>query len=190
MDIINQYGKEIFSLFVTLLTWAINYFYRSRAKIKAAQPHSYSFLVNEPEYDADGNIINSTQIVNTNSFLVLNHGRETAHNVEITFNWKPQYLNLWPTRPYEEHTDSHNRYSVRFNSLSPNERIGIELLSVNRELPALLNVRSDQAMGKFVEMNTFEVVAPWKVRVSIILATIGLASSIYISLWLLQILIT
>ncbi len=139
MEFISKYGKEIISLLVPFITWLLNVGYKARAKLIWTSPHSFTFLVQEPLRNAEGNILKPTQTVNTASIRVINTGRETANKIELVFNWTPQYLNLWPVRYYEQKTDQDGRNILIFDNLSPKEEIGLEIMSINADLPALLS---------------------------------------------------
>lgn len=189
MELIHQYAKELFALLVPLLTWILNSRFRARAKLQLAAPHRFTFLVNEPLKDEQGNVIKPSQTVHTVSHVLTNAGRETATKVELVFNWKPLCINIWPSRHYEEKTEEDGRYVMIFDSFAPNEQIGFELLSVNSELPWLVNARSDQCTAVTVDMYPQPVVAAWKRRLAVALLLLGFASAIYISVVVLQFLI-
>ena len=95
MEFISTYGKEIVSLLIPFITWFLNVGIKAKAKLIWASPHSFTFLVQEPIRDPDGKVIQPTQKVCTASIKVINSGRETANKVELVFNWKPHYVNLW-----------------------------------------------------------------------------------------------
>lgn len=100
---LQTYGKEIVALVVPLITWGLNTFLRSRARLNVATPHSFTFLIQQPLMDNSGNQVSPTQTIHTNSFVVYNDGRDTATKIEIVLNWKPMCVNIWPSRHYEEH---------------------------------------------------------------------------------------
>jgi len=189
MEFIQTYAKEIFSLFVPLLTWFINNKFKARAKLLLAIPHRFTFVVNEPLRDADGNEISPNQTVHTASHVLTNSGKETATKVELVFNWKPLCINIWPLRHYTEYTEPDNRYVMIFDSLAPNEQIGFELLSVNSDLPNLINARSDQCVANEIAMYPQPVVSSWKRRLAVTLLFFGFSFAIYVSILLLQFLI-
>jgi hypothetical protein len=85
------YGKEIVALLVPLVTWAMNTFFRARARLLWASPHTFTFLVQQPLLDAQGNQVSPSQTVHTRSLIVWNAGKDTATNVESVFNWEPLY---------------------------------------------------------------------------------------------------
>jgi len=142
MDFISTYGKEIVALLVPFITWFLNVGIKPKAKLIWTSPHSFTFLVQEPLRDAEGNVLRQTQKVETASIKVINTGRDTANKIELIFNWQAQYINLWPVRHYEQKTDPDGRHILIFENLSPKEEIGIEVMSINADLPALLLVRS------------------------------------------------
>lgn len=189
MIILQNYGKEIVALVVPLITWWLHTFLRSKARLNVATPHSFTFLVQQPLIDHEGKQISPTQTVHTNSFIVYNSGREPATKLELVFNWKPMCLNLWPMRHFEEHTEPDGRYVLIFPSLSPNETLGCETLSVNADLPNLITVRSDQCVAQFINMYPQPVVGPTKKRIHGFLLAAGLAAVVYGFIVLIQLLV-
>lgn len=185
-----QYAKEIFAFFVPLFTWILNNHFKAKAKLNVASPHGFMFLVQEPIKGADGAIISPSQTVRTMSHIVTNPGQDTATKVELVFNWKPPCINIWPSRHFTEHVETDNRYIMIFDSLAPREQITCELLSVNNELPALINVRSDQCTATNIALFPQPVVAPWKQRIAATLMFLGLSLSIYLTTLFLQLLLT
>ena len=189
MEFIQQYAKELFALLVPLVTWILSNRFRARAKLQLGIPHSFTFIVQEPLRDKEGNVLRETQTVHTASHVVTNSGRETATKVELVFNWKPLCINIWPSRHYEEHSGQDGRHVMVFDSLAPNEQIGFELLSVNGDLPALANARSDQCTATSIAMHPQPIVAAWKRRLVVTLLFFGLSFSIYLATLILQFLI-
>lgn len=86
MDILMIYGKEIVALMVPCIAWALNYFFRAKAKIHFSTPHQFTFLVQEPLKDPEGNVIKPSQTVFTKSLLIRNAGKIPVTNAEIVFN--------------------------------------------------------------------------------------------------------
>lgn len=189
MTAIETYGKEIVALLVPLITWTMNTFFKAKARLFLANPHTFTFLVQQPRLDAQGNQIAPTQTVHTRSLMVWNAGRETATKLELVFNWKPLCINIWPSRHFSEHMEPDGRYVLIFDSLAPNEYLGCELLSLNSDLPNLAIVRSDQCVAQSVTMYPQPVVAVWKRRVGAGLMFAGLALTVYASILLLQFLV-
>ena len=189
MNIFETYGKEIVALLVPLITWLLNTHFRAKAKLLVATPHVFSFLVQQPLVDAQGNEISPTQTVNTQSLLVWNKGKEAATNVEWVFNWKPECINIWPVRHFEELIEADNRYVMIFKSLAPNEHMGCEIFSINKELPQLGIVRSDQCVADNIVMYPQPVLPNWKRRIAVVLLLAGLAAVVYIAIATLQFLV-
>jgi hypothetical protein len=189
MTFLETYGKEIFSLLVPLLAWLLNRFFKAKAKLQVALPHQFTFLVQQPYIDEAGKEISPTQTVKTNSFIIRNAGRESATKVELVFNWKPMCLNLWPLRHYEEHVEPDRRYVLIFDSLAPDEVIGVEVLTVNAELPNLVTVRSAECIAQNISMYPQPVVSNTLRNVARVLMVLGFAASIYIGIFLIQFLV-
>lgn len=184
MTWLTEYGKEIVSLLIPFITWFLNVGIKPRAKLLKATRHAFTFIVQEPIRNAQGEVVQPNQRVCTASVQVINSGRDTAHKVEAVFNWKPQYLNLWPVRSYEEKTDGDGRYMMIFDNLAPKEEIGIEIMSVNGDLPGLIQVRSAECIALDVQLMWFIRVAPWRIQLGRGLFLLGFGTAIY---WLLTI---
>ena len=189
MNFITDYGKELVSLIVPFIAWLLNVGLKAKAKLIWTSPHSFTFLVQEPIRDEEGTVIRPTQNVATASVRVINTGRDTAHKVELVFNWKPQHLNLWPVRYYEEKQGQDGRHMLIFENLSSKEEIGLEIMSVNAELPALLQVRSAECTAQNVQLMWLMKASNWRINLARILVLIGVSSAIYWLITLLQFLI-
>lgn len=189
MEFLETYGKEIVALIVPFIAWALNTFFKGKARLRIAQPHTFTFTIQEPLKDPQGKVVAATQTIQTRSFMVQNAGREQATKVELVFNWKPMCLNIWPPRHFEEHVEADKRYVIVFSSLSPGETVGCEVLSINVELPNLVTVRCDQAVG--VAVNMYPQPVPNRVirAASTALLALGLASAVYWAILLIQFLV-
>ena len=183
---LQTYGKEFVAILVPIILWVLNYAFRARVKLNLAMPHAFAFLVMEPLRDEQGNEISPTQTVQTRSFFLSNSGRATATKIEILFNWKPLCLNVWPPRHFEDIQEQDNRYTLTFESLAPNETIGLYVLSVNNELPNLASARCDQCVAKHIDMYPQRHVPAWKRRLAGFLTLAGIATVVYGFIALLQ----
>lgn len=189
MTFLETYGKEVFALLVPVVTWVLNGLFRAKAKLQVALPHQFTFLVQQPLINEDGEHISPTQSVNTNSFIIRNAGRETATKVELVFNWKPMCLNLWPVRHYDEHIEPDRRYVLIFDSLAPLEVLGVEVLAVNEDLPSLITVRSAQCNAQSITMYPQPVVSNAARRTAVALMALGLAAAVYLGIVVVQFLV-
>lgn len=189
MSPLETYGKEIVALFVPVVTWALNTFFKAKARLLLASPHTFTFLVQQPLLNSQGQQIAPTQTVHTRSLLVWNAGKDTATKVEWVFNWKPLCINVWPPRHFDEHTEPDNRYVMLFESLAPNEYLRCELFSINADLPRLLIVRSDQCVAQTISMQPRPVIPNWKKRIARALMFAGMALVVYMTIVLLQFLV-
>lgn len=189
MGFFENYGKEIVSLLVPLITLLLNKYLRSKAKLEVAWPHQFTFLLQQPIIDAQGKQLAPSQIVYTNSIIVRNSGSEPATNVELVFNWKPMCLNLWPIRHYKEYSEPDNRYVLIFDSLAPGEVLACEILSMNIEPPKLITVRSTECIAKNINMYPQPVVSNAIRLIASALIFLGFATSIYFIIILIQFLV-
>ncbi|MBZ5588199.1 MAG: hypothetical protein LAO05_06525 [Acidobacteriia bacterium] len=189
MTFLETYGKELVALLVPLVAWALNTFFRARARLSLANPHTFTFLVQTPLVDPQGKQIAASQTVHTRSLIMWNAGKETATRVEWLFNWKPHCLNVWPPRHYQEHIGPDSRYTIVFDSLAPNEYLGCELMSLNAELPSLLVVRSDQCVAQNINMFPQPVISNPQRRIRTALQLAGVGLIVYLAIVLLQFLV-
>lgn len=189
MILLETYGKEIVALLVPFVTWALNIFFRAKARLLLASPHTFKFVVQEPWLDPQGNQISPTQTIHTRSLLVKNDGKEAATKVEWVFDWKPLCINIWPSRHFEEHTEPDNRYVMIFESLAPTEYFRCEIFSINRDLPNLITVRSNQCVAQTINMYPQPILSNWKRRIAIFLMLAGLVLVVYATINLLQFLV-
>jgi hypothetical protein len=189
MNFFELYGKEIVALIVPFITWFLSSFLKGKARLNVSNPHKFTNIINTPLLDDNGNELQPNQYINTSSYLVLNAGREKATDLEIVFNWKPFGLNVWPARKMTESTDSNSRHILTFDSLAPNEAIGFELVSINRELPGLITVRSNECTGNFVDMYPQPVTKDWIKKAALVLMLAGMGMIVYISIILIQFLV-
>ena len=104
----------------------------------------------------------------------------SATSVEIVLNWEPQFFNVWPLRSFTKNVLEAGRFVINLSSLSPNESFCIELMSINRELPALCNVRSDQGESRNLAMDLQPV---YSKATSIFVVWLMAAGAVF-SLWL------
>ena len=189
MNFLATYGKEIVALLVPFITWFLNVGIKARAKLIWTSPHAFTFMVQEPQRAADGSIVSPTSKACTASIRIVNVGRDTANKVELVFNWKPHYLNLWPVRYYEQKTDQDSRHILIFDNLAPKEEIGIEIMSINADLPALIQVRSAECLAKNVPMMWIAYVPPWRIAAARFLLLLGCSAAVYGIIALIQFLV-
>ena len=180
MEFLKTYAKEFVALMVPLVTWFLNSKFKPRARLVWSTNHAFNFLIQEPRRNAAGEVISSTQMVRTASITLNNSGKDAAKNLEVVFNFKPAYMNVWPLRPFGEHLSEDGRYTVRLSSLAPEEFLSFELLSINDDLPALANVRSDQCTAKQIQTIPIPSIPVWKHRLAVFLILAGLAAVVYV----------
>lgn len=180
LAVLQTYSKELVTILGVFLTFGLNRFLKSRAKLIFGRRHAFISLVEEPLKDADGNVVSARQTVRTESVMIRNDGREPAKNIEIVFNWKPQSLNIWPVRHYEARDSQNDRWSIKLDSLASGEDLNLEILSVNHDIPAILTMRSEDQLARMVE---FEVVRSFSSKTKsllVALMVLGLATSFYL----------
>lgn len=183
MAFIQTYAKEIVAILVPFITWLLNSSQRHRPRLIRGTRHAFTFLVDQPLIDPQTKqVVQPKQTVNTASVVIHNSGKQTATKLEVVFNWKPMCLNMWPSRHMEEKIEADGRYVIIFDSLAPNEFVGLELLAVNTNLPGLVNVRSDQGTATEVPMGPQRIIPTWQRKLWTVLIWVGLAAVAYLVL--------
>lgn len=186
MNIFTLYGKEIFAFVVPVFTFLLNKYFKNGAKISYGELHQFTFLIQEPLKNNDGDIVKHAQNVHTLSYIFNNEGRESATNVEIIFNYPPMYLNVWPARHYELKRDSDGRHIMVFDYLAPNEAIRCEVMSINENLPSLLSVRCKEGLAQQIGLYPQKVINPRTINFVRFLIFLGSVSLVYLVVVLLQ----
>lgn len=186
MNILSQYGKEIFAFAVPIFTFMLNKYFKSNAKLEYGVWHSFSYLINEPIRNDDGDVISPTQTVHMHSYVFKNEGRESASAVEVIFNFRPMYINIWPSRHYELKVDDERRHIMVFDYLAPQESFRCEVMSINRDLPELLSVRCKEGLGKLIGISPQKIFKASTINFLRLQIFLGMVSTVYLILVLLQ----
>lgn len=183
---IANHQKELWSIATVLLAFSLNRFFRLRPRLNYSVGHSFNLLVEQPLLDNDGNQVAQRQVARTASITVGNSGLQPAKAVEITFNWKPQILNVWPARKFDESVGAFDRYSMKLDSLAPGEQFSIEIMSINAELPLLTAVRSEDCVGRMIKMEAQRVWPTWVLRLIALDMVLGAVAAVYLLVTLVQ----
>ncbi|MGJ7497184.1 hypothetical protein ACSFA8_19150 [Variovorax sp. RT4R15] len=181
------YGKEIVALLVPFLTWVLNVGIKAKVKLIWTSPHSFTHLIQgiggEPGQPARSGTLHVA------SMVIVNAGRDTATNVEVVFNHKPPFLNLWPVRPAQEHVGADGRFTLTFTSFAPKEELRLEMIAVDSQVPGVLLVRSDQHVANRLDMRYVRRLPNWQNRLIVFLLFAGLGTVVYWGIALTQILV-
>lgn len=180
MLLVQTYSKELAAIAAVIIAFILNRYLRPKARLYYSVRHAFTFLVEEPLYDASGAKVAEKQTMNTASISVSNSGLDPASDVEIVFNWKPKYLNVWPSRFFEEKTSPDGRYSIILTTLAPNEIFNIEIFCINSALPGVVSVRSNSCLATIRALLPQPIQPKWLVGIASFLAIVGLGSCGYL----------
>lgn len=186
MNLITQYGKEIFAFAVPIFTFILNKFFKNSAKVNYGQLHQFTYLINQPLLDQKGGVLREKQTVHTESYVFRNEGREPATNLEIIFNFPPMYINIWPSRHYSIKDDAEQRQVMVFDYLAPKEVIRCEIMSINKDLPLLLSVRCKEGLARNITLIPQKLYSPLFLKFIALLIFLGSVSLVYYVVALLQ----
>lgn len=160
----------------TLISQAL----RLKAKLDYSIDHSHLLLVDSPNVDQSGQTVGTNrQGVWTSSITLSNPGLLPAKLVAATFNWQPQIYNVMPPRPFTTEESALNRYSIKFDSLAPGERVTIVVMAINRELPVLTAVRAENVVGRQISMVLLRHSPKWLLITLGTLMAVGALTVIY-----------
>jgi hypothetical protein len=180
IELAQTYSKEIAAVVAVFFGFLLNRYLRTRARLVHSVRHAFTFLLDEvPVADGAGGPPHRP-VVHTASISVTNLGREVAEDVEIVFNWRPQFINVWPSRYYGERIAPDKRYSITLEGLAPGEVFGVEILSINGPLPAVNTVRSQNSTSSQVPMMPQQVFPRWINLLAGALMTLGAIAFVYI----------
>lgn len=180
LELVQTYSKETFAVAVVIFGFLLNRIFRLRPRLLYSIRHSSNYVVDQPLLDEEGNVIQEKQIVATASIISENVGLLSAKNVEYTFNWKPPIYTVWPGRAFETADTSMGRWSIKLDSLAPGENFGIEIMSINRELPYLTSMRSEETAGELITMVPQRQFPTWFYRTAWAVLIVGAATCLYL----------
>lgn len=175
------YQAQIWSVVLVVFGALVTRLMRLKPRLHFSVHHDSSLLVDQPLLDSEGKQISPRQIVRTASMVVGNNGLSPANNVEVSFNWRPMILNVLPPRSYLDVFSPFERYSLKFESVAPDEFITINVMSINAEMPALTSVRCDECPGKEIQMSPQRVWPVWLNYVTLAIFMLGLVTLIYLA---------
>lgn len=160
------------SLIVSVISAAILRAFAPSSNVVWSSLHEFTFRIPQPENPPG-------QLLRTQSIVVHNLGRRRAVNVEVIFNYRPEHFEIWPQIRYETSTNPDGRFIVSFPTLGRREFVNVELLS-SIDLPAVLNVRSDDAPSKSVQVTFNRKLPAWVLRGLQLLVILGAFSVVYL----------
>jgi hypothetical protein len=189
MSFFQTYSREIVSLLVPFVGALIANIFRARAKLIWSEHNSRVMLSEEFIHVEVGPPQRRQLIIRTSSLFIQNLGRDAATDVEIVLNWKPQHLNIWPQRHYEQKENPEGRLIIQLANFAPKEFLGIDVLTVNSDMPALIQVRSAQGVATQIKTIQQPIHPKWKIGLVLYLMFMGAVATVYAVITLLQILV-
>lgn len=192
---IGQYLKEILSVVATVVGWSVKELLKPRARLVRSFRYDNNVLINDVALDDKGAVVKDKQgqvvsvkkLVHIAEVSITNLGRETATNVLVTFNFKPQHFNIAPPRHYSEETAPDGRQTIKLGSLPPKDRVLLLVMSVASEIPAITLTQCDECVAVDIREEFRERIAPWRRYLDGFLRWAGVAATVYALISLLSI---
>jgi hypothetical protein len=173
----SNFGQAILIAFVTGIATRL---LTARGKLVWSVSHQHFYSV--PRIDPNGAFP-----VRTQQIWIQNVGRASIEQLEIVLNWKPQHLEVWVPRKYEEAILPDERLVLQFPTLAGGESFTISMIDTFRELPIVCNARWKAGLGRHIAMGPQQL-WPSAVRYLVLaLLLIGITTILYI---ILQIVLT
>jgi hypothetical protein len=190
IDVLSNHPEPFITAAVAAVGWLLTRWLRHKPALQYSVGHSWNHLVDQPLLDADGKVIAEQQLLRTASINVTNAGNGSATSLEITFNWKPQNYNVWPARHFQTVIGEDRRFTIKLESLAPNEFFRMEIMSINADLPLLASVRCKECEGKLIPMGPQRIWPAWVIALLLFLMGLGALALIYATVsfvtWLIQ----
>lgn len=186
LELFQTHSKEAFAVVPVVLGFLINRVFRMKPKILYSVRHASNYVVDQPLLDPQGNVLQQQQIVRTASIVSENAGLQAAKNVEYTFNWKPPIFTVFPGRAFSTEETEMGRWSIKLDSLAPGEVFGIELMSINQDLPLISAMRSEETPGKLITMVPQREFPAWFNRAAFAIFALGLVTLLYLTAILIE----
>jgi hypothetical protein len=179
LEFVHTYSKETAAILAVILAFILNRYWKPKVRLVQGEIHSYTFLVDEPLVGEDKQVILPKQTVAYTTHQIINLGSDVAKNVEVTFNWKPAHINIWPSRHFDDKESPNNRYTLCLGILGPKDFVGIELLAVNGQTPEIIIAKSDEVSARKIEFSRHPTPPRWMIVSFVILMLFGLATAAY-----------
>ena len=141
-------NDQVVSFLLSVVLLIVTYLFRFRVRIVWTISHGFLHHLKGQDIASrqippkNKNVAaQSDMFVWVRTLMVMNRGRVAAENVEITLNWKPLGLSVFPQRAYSEGLNPDDRYVLMLPSLASHETVSVHMLDV-KELPNVTSVRS------------------------------------------------
>ncbi|MBG6203071.1 hypothetical protein IWQ48_004228 [Labrenzia sp. EL_13] len=177
MEFFGQYGAQFVSFGLAIVLAIARYFLQPKVKLVWGLSHGFMHRVTL-ENTSDEEVDHIP--ICTNYHLLSNNGRGVATDVEVTFNYIPKNLEVWPERQFETSVNPNGRFIVKFGSIAPQEQVSLNVLMLHGEAPNILSVRSNETTGKLIPLIVNRLFPRWVYALLTALLVLGFASFIYL----------
>jgi len=168
-----EVDKALLSILITVASALILRTLQPKGRIRYYSPHQFTFLVPQANQNS--------LLVYTRSLRIENIGRDKATGIEIHHAFPPENFSVFPSFDYTISTNPERYHILKVPSLGPKEGFWLEILQT-RELPMLVQVRSDAGQAKSANVGNFIVFPKWVYLILWALILIGLTTIVYLAL--------
>jgi hypothetical protein len=131
-----------------IVSFVVGYFLiflQPKAKLFFWAPHTFYFQ-----------LIDENVGILTQAITLQNLGRQSAKNIQIIFDKKPDFYAFEPKRDYIEKEEK-GQFLIMFDSLGPQEFVTLQMLSHKTMAPNLSNIRCESGIAKELKFQITKV---------------------------------
>ncbi len=150
LQFVQNYAPQLVAAGLTLILGVIQWLFKPIVKLQWGLSHGFIHSLHPINREQEPPL--PAISVHTTSYIMINQGKKTAHNVVSTFNYQPASIEIWPQRDFETSVNPNGKYIIKFDTLAPKEQFSINLITIDRHAPDLLNVRCDEACGQQINI--------------------------------------
>lgn len=177
---VRDHSAVLLALIAPVTAWILNFYFRPKVRLQHGVGHDFTYILDKSYNPPDPNNRIPSGVMHVRSTVVSNIGRETAKGVEVIINFPPDLINVWPIRFFERKDMADARIVLSFPNLAKSELFTVQMFTLNRKLPEVLNVRCEQGVSRLRNLVP-QTVNSRTYNLSIVsLTTIGSGALIYL----------
>ncbi|MBE1203270.1 hypothetical protein [Aminobacter carboxidus] len=173
------YNTQFVSFGLTMLAAFIFWLVQGKAKVRWGVQHGFAHKVKN---QSAGAAPAPATLVHSAAILFTNSGRVPAKKVEVTINFEPDSLAIWPQRQYSREKNPDGRLVLGFESLAPQEQLTVNLLTIGANGPDVLSVRAENSNPKEIAIGPARIFSKPMNAVFAVWLLLGLLAAIYITI--------
>lgn len=166
-------ASQFVGFLLSLVAAIIFYIFRLRPRLVFGRPHSSRHVLNlsNPKESEPENLL---EIYNE-QFFVANEGRRAARNVDIVLNDFPRNISIYPPCDWTCKNVEKGNCQITIPYIAPKELFQIDCIYLNQKAAFIVTVRSEDGLGKAVNLWTVRRFPDWVNLILFALFFLGVA---------------